>query len=1436
MLGGLTPDRPHVYNTSSSAFKSLLERRRPQSILVSGESGSGKTVTSKHLLSHLTFLQSSAAATKTSEPPSPQQPSPPPSSSTTSASTVASRIEATQPILESFGNCRTRRNDNSSRFGRLVKLLYSPDGSRIIGGEIETYLLEKVRVLGPTEGERTFNVFYELAAARCPHLDGRSFRCMEGGAVDRRDGVKDADMHDRLMKAFEVVGFAEELVDGIVSVTCGVAHISNVTVHASETEEDAAVIEGASYPCKLLGLKEDNFRRCVTTRRIEATGEVFVKKLTKEQVRGSLQGLMKAIYGSIFIDLVFRLNEELRSTPSPVTISVLDIFGFEKFDVNSFEQLCINLCNEVLQQQFNKFVFKAEQSLYEAEGILWSSISFPDNVDVIDVISGRFNSVLSILDETCLLQSSTDATFVSRVYKIDDPNGRLKASAKSKAEKAFTIKHYAGDVTYNSYGFVEKNKDELPREATELLSSSASPYVRVLCKTVQKYFCQHRQRSSSLANKSVGSQFAGQLKKLSSIIEMTDPHYIRCLKPNDDLKPNSFWGWLIADQLKYGGVLEAVKVSRMGYPNRLPKIDFFKRYKSLGKGHELPSEIDEANVEEACFDLIETMTDSFDGAPHSAPEATNEHLEEQGFQIGKTLVFMKRSAFEKVEGTLRVKQQASSTAIQKHARRWRQRKRFLHILGRVLAIQCCYRAAVSRRRVQLLRENRAAVIIEALYRMVSRKANYACTKRLAIVAQKLLRGRKGRKEYMSLSRKVKATLLQACWRSYAGRKLYCALRSASVALQCMLRLKIARNVLKARRREQQHLDTVKAENSLLKRRISTTASALEEKEREIEKLKRQMEQMHAAAVAADTRSSSSSSSVAVTSGTPMEQEQVREAAAFANYSGPSSSSPVAAPVIAGPTASTAATARAATSPSVASLPPPTSSIVVPASVPASPPPPTSSILAASPSVLSTPPSLSSYSSYLANPPPPPALTMDRQAVSTPILRYFASAEKTRHKKSALHIAVLSDDDEAVEAILMGEIPAAFEGAKNLNLDVNSSLDHDGRTPLHSAALNSSASIVGLLLENQAVANAQDNNGDTPLHMADDLEVARLLIARGRSNVNIPNNVGSTPLHLAARRGNVTVAKLLVERGADVNAVEYKSLRTPIFDSIISGNLEALKIFFAGAAGAGRSELLLNVVDKHGYTPLHLTANSKQPLPIASTLFQLGKVDPNVKDKHGFTPLHLLCAGRGNMCDTVKLFLDKGADPSLKSRDGCTAIHLALYHKKFDVAKLLMVAGGVLTSPWNFPQKSESMRRWWEEKGSFGTADSVLPFDIIEGCGDKALLRGLLSGITTPQPWVEDSLRGTCMISECRAEFSWNSRKHHCRHCGRICCQACTSGQVMARLFPVSIQDDLLKRNSDEAHRVCYVCKEILENRRSANNANGGNGYSWVGNLTQWGFS
>lgn len=614
---------PHVYQIADDAYRAMLRglennilmatpvrnRRRGgneapvvecenpanQAILVSGESGAGKTVTTKIVLNYLAMLSKIRASQSTTGTPSMHTPVKSTNGDLSGDTSIEQQVLQSNPVLESFGNARTIRNDNSSRFGKYIDISFTKSG-KLSGACIETYLLEKVRLIRPGAGERNYHIFYQFLSSATAsereefYIDNMQyddFRLLAAsGTYDRRDGESDEDNHREMLEAMITIGFASETIQSLMQLVIAVLFAGNMTFTSSKDGESCTLdeTEAALKTAALLGVSFEDLASALTERTINAGVETVQKQVHIDEAIKACEALLKAVYGAAFDFIVERVNASIDEDTnshgrSEASIGVLDIFGFETFKVNNFEQICINYTNEALQQQFNKYVFKLEQKEYEKEGILWKFISFPDNQDVLDLIDKKHTGIIALLDEQCILPKSTDEKFTRYLYGRCDKHARFHATSAQRVDYKFSIEHYAGYVEYTTDSWLEKNKDQLPASAADLLQTSDFGLIGEIRKFVRS---EDRGGRGTVATKSVGAQFSAQLKSLRSRIDKTTPHYIRCLKPNDDLVPNYFEPLNIVEQLRCGGVLEAVRVSRAGYPTRYTHNVFMARYYILG--------------------------------------------------------------------------------------------------------------------------------------------------------------------------------------------------------------------------------------------------------------------------------------------------------------------------------------------------------------------------------------------------------------------------------------------------------------------------------------------------------------------------------------------------------------------------------------------------------------------------------------------------------------------------------------------------------------------------------------------------------------------------------------------------------------------------------------------------------------------------------------
>lgn len=576
--------RPHIFAVADEAFRNLVEEGTNQSILVTGESGAGKTENTKKVIQYLAAVAPAESATGRRG----------------QHTNLSEQILRANPILEAFGNAQTVRNHNSSRFGKFIRIEFNRHGG-ITGAHINWYLLEKSRVVHINGNERNYHVFYQLlkgADARMKQdflLDGKNvddFSYTRNGN-DTITGVSDNQEWESLMEAFDVMGFSENEQNSILRTIAAVLHLGNVEVMKESRSADQASLSAeakkqAAVVCQLLGVPAEPFIRGFLHPRVKAGREWVEKVQTPEQVRLALDALSKGIYERGFGDLVSRINRQLGSSGMGADeshfIGVLDIAGFEIFEQNSFEQLCINYTNEKLQQFFNHHMFVLEQEEYAREQIEWQFIDFGRDLQpTIDLIElSNPIGIFSCLDEDCVMPKATDKSFTEKLNSLWDK--KTPKYRPSRRGQGFILTHYAAEVEYDTKGWLEKNKDPLNDNVTKLLATSSNKHVANLfadCADADDEIGGGRNRVKKGLFRTVAQRHKEQLQSLMGQLHSTHPHFVRCILPNHKKRPKLFSNLLVLDQLRCNGVLEGIRIARTGFPNRLTFNEFRSRYEVL---------------------------------------------------------------------------------------------------------------------------------------------------------------------------------------------------------------------------------------------------------------------------------------------------------------------------------------------------------------------------------------------------------------------------------------------------------------------------------------------------------------------------------------------------------------------------------------------------------------------------------------------------------------------------------------------------------------------------------------------------------------------------------------------------------------------------------------------------------------------------------------
>jgi myosin heavy subunit len=777
---------PHIFQISDNAYKNLIKFKYNQTILISGESGAGKTHGTKVMMKYLTTLSGTG-------------------------SQIEEKVIQSNPILEAFGNAKTLRNDNSSRFGKFIKLQFN-ENYKLVGARIETYLLEKIRLINQADGERNFHIFYQLLSGLDENdkkrfcLDNfESYKFINYKFIERDDGVIDKNELKLTFDAFNIMGFTPKEIERVIELTSAVLNLGKISLREEHEpkylyQDNEILFKNLE---KLLKIDEQLIFNALSTRLLNVRGEIYSIKLNKSEIIEATNSFAMKLYEKLFEYLVFKINKYL-DNKSDIFIGILDIFGFESFEKNQFEQLCINYTNESLQQQFNQYIFKLEQIEYEKENIDWQHIEFPDNKECLELIEGK-GGLISMLDEESKLPKGGNNNYVRRIYKKHSNSEYLILNRKHR-DTCFGIKHYAGKVNYHNDLFCEKNKDIISNEITECL---------VKIDIISQFVDQNDEKSSSrISSKTVVYQFRKQLSKLMKLIDTTSPHYVRCIKPNDQNKPEIFDRQRVNDQLKYSGILEAIRVARAGYPVRFKKDVFMDRYR-----------------------MIDTCKDLKSGK-------FMEDIQKNEYCIGLTKVFLKNTTFDYLEDQREVQLGKKTIKIQKHYRGYIVRKWYSMIKSSILTIQTQIRGYLARKLYKNMREDKASRIIQRNIRKSIARKRYILQKWVVLRLQSLYRCRKIRKYYNYILFMV--IKVQSHVRRFLKRDVLYKRLTSIIKIQRLIRkyLKQQRELSSQNRRlkEQLRLEALKREEEERKREEEERKRDEEERKHEEEEQKREEEE------------------------------------------------------------------------------------------------------------------------------------------------------------------------------------------------------------------------------------------------------------------------------------------------------------------------------------------------------------------------------------------------------------------------------------------------------------------------------------------------------------------------------------------------------------------------------------------------------------------
>nr|CDS26132.2 myosin heavy chain non muscle [Hymenolepis microstoma] len=690
---------PHIFAIADTAYRNMLQDREDQSILCTGESGAGKTENTKKVIQ---YLASVATSTK-NQKITPGNAISKLHSNEVNIGELEAQLLKANPILEAFGNAKTIKNDNSSRFGKFIRINFDTSGF-IAGANIETYLLEKARVIRQAPEERSFHIFYQLLASATPELKEKlllnnaasaKHNYLSHGMIEV-PGQDEKQAFQETTEAMSIMGITEEEQQAIFKILSAVLHLGNLEFKQERNSDQATLPNQADAEkvAHLLGVPLQELTKAFLKPKLKIGRETVSKAQTKEQVEFAVEAISKAIYERLFRWLVARINKSLdRAKRQGVSfVGILDIAGFEIFQttdksairVNSFEQLCINYTNEKLQQLFNHTMFVLEQEEYSREGIPWDFIDFGlDLQPTIDLIEKPVG-ILALLDEECFFPKATDKSFVEKLFKQQESNPKLfKPEFRSTSD--FGVCHYAGRVDYQAAQWLTKNMDPLNDNVVSLLQTSNEPLVQAIWKDAEivsmsatagnetNFGPARTVRKGML--RTVSQLYKESLIRLMSVLQNTNPNFVRCIIPNHEKKAGRIDVPLVLDQLKCNGVLEGIRICRQGFPSRVPFQEFRQRYEILTPDLISKGYMDGRKAAELMVQRLEM-----------SPEL---------YRIGQSKIFFKAGVLAQLEEDRDLRLTAIMVNFQSHCRCYLAKKAVQQRIQDIQAIRIIQRNCVA---------------------------------------------------------------------------------------------------------------------------------------------------------------------------------------------------------------------------------------------------------------------------------------------------------------------------------------------------------------------------------------------------------------------------------------------------------------------------------------------------------------------------------------------------------------------------------------------------------------------------------------------------------------------------------------------------------------------------------------------------------------------
>ncbi|KAL0849525.1 hypothetical protein ABMA28_013796 [Loxostege sticticalis] len=677
---------PHIFAIGDNAYAHMRRYGQDQCIVISGESGAGKTESTKLILQYLAAISGKH-------------------------SWIEQQILEANPILEAFGNAKTVRNDNSSRFGKYIDIHFN-SGGVIEGAKIEQYLLEKSRIVFQGSDERNYHVFYCVLAGLSKEEKKKlelgepsEYKYLSGGGSFTCEGRDDAAEFQDIRSAMKVLLFTEAEIWEILKLLAAVLHCGNIKYEATVVDNlDATeIVEQANVRrvASLLGVPTQALIGALTRKTLFAHGETVVSTLSREQSVDIRDAFVKGIYGRLFVTIVRKINAAIYKPKATMrtAIGVLDIFGFENFDHNSFEQFCINFANENLQQFFVRHIFKLEQEEYNHEGINWQHIEFVDNQDALDLIALKQLNIMALIDEESKFPKGTDQTMLAKLHKTHGLH-RNYLKPKSDINTSFGLNHFAGIVFYDTRGFLEKNRDTFSADLLQLIHISTNKFLQQIFQDDITMGSETRKRTPTLS-----TQFKKSLDLLMRTLGTCQPFFIRCIKPNEFKKPMMFDRGLCCRQLRYSGMMETIRIRRAGYPIRHSFKEFVERYRFLISGVPPAHKTDcRAATAKICATVLGKSDYQLGHTKVFLKDAHDLFLEQERDRVlTRKILILQRSIRGWVYRRRFLKMRAAAVLIQRHWRGKLQRIRYNKMKVGYARLQALIRARVLAHRFRHLR-------------------------------------------------------------------------------------------------------------------------------------------------------------------------------------------------------------------------------------------------------------------------------------------------------------------------------------------------------------------------------------------------------------------------------------------------------------------------------------------------------------------------------------------------------------------------------------------------------------------------------------------------------------------------------------------------------------------------------------------------------------